>query len=127
MDSSFDNPECTRVAGASSPFNAGWFRVDPSQEKFKELINIVENEEFDVVTGWSHQCSVTEPDVTKGRLCTTDRRTGMKRHRVAGGESTQGLFAYWCDVVNDMEKATMFHSFNFHDAPYGCRKEPHDD
>mmetsp|Transcript_66494 Transcript_66494/g.130416 ORF Transcript_66494/g.130416 Transcript_66494/m.130416 type:complete len:380 (+) Transcript_66494:1-1140(+) len=126
MDSSFDNPECTRVAGGSSPFNAGWFRVDPSQDKYLELINIVQTEEYDKVTGWANQCSATNPDVTKGRLC-THHHDGTKAHRVAGGESTQGLFAYWCDVVNDMDKAIMFHSYNFQDAPYGCRKEPADD
>jgi hypothetical protein len=124
MDSSFDNPECSRVAGTSSPFNAGWFRVDPSQAKFDELMNIVRTEEFDSVSGWADQCSSMKPDVTKGRLCTTDRLTGEKKHRVAGGESTQGLFAYYCDVVKDMDMHTMFQAFEYKNAPYGCRKDP---
>jgi hypothetical protein len=123
MDSSFDNPECTRVAGAASPFNAGWFRVDPSQAKFDELMNIVRTEEFDKISGWANQCSSTKPDVTKGRLCTHDRKTGKKFHRVAGGESTQGLFAYYCDVVKDINMNIMFHSFEYKNAPYGCLKK----
>ena len=123
MDDSFDLPECSRVAGASSPFNAGWFRVNPAVATFDDLVRIVASAGFDQRNGWNDQCSAYHPDVTRGRLCTA-HEDGTKTLRVAGGESTQGLLAYYCDVVRDMRDNTMFNSTEFRDAPYGCRREP---
>ena len=122
MDDFFDMPECSRAAGKASPFNAGFFRVEPSIVTYRELIGIVETQGFDIVSGWDSQCAEGSPDKSHGRLC-NKHRDGSMSHRVAGGESTQGMLAYFCDVVRDMKSSTMIDAGNFRDGPYGCRLE----
>jgi len=125
QDSFFDMNDCSRVAGRSSPFNAGYFRADPSQKAYNELLTIVRTGRFDKVEGWNRQCVAGKPDVTNGRLCTRKEKAdlGPKVHRVGGGESTQGLFAYYCDVVRDMNNNTMIDAGDYVRGPYGCRLE----
>jgi hypothetical protein len=56
LDLSFDWPECTRVAGAASPFNSGFFRVDPKISTFVEILTILRTKGFDQKGGWNMQC-----------------------------------------------------------------------